>query len=364
MKSNPFVVVQILCLTILTLLTSGCKKDDTEGETSPVILQEIVDYGYTYAICKGTFEHNYDPNLLLDEIYFSDITNEPTVSNSNSRRTNIYGDAYIKVVSDAMGQTDFECKFIELENNKTYYFRCAYIKNITDTLYSDAVSITTNLFEINSIEFNPEVTYGQISDVDNNNYKTVEIGTQTWMAENLKTTKFRDGTSITLITNMAEFLVTTDPAYCNFENDAAGSEPLGKLYNWYVIEEENVCPAGWHVATASDWDVLDEYVMQNYQCSGKALASKVGWMEAFWFDCNIGNDFELNNSTGFSAIAAGAFSDNVFGGFGHAGVWWSPKEEGGDYLPSSRYLTRDNSSLGLNSSEAENKGYPVRCVKD
>ena len=364
MKSNPNALVQVFCLMILTLFISGCKKDNSDDTVSPAVLNEIEDYGYTYAVCTGTLDYSNDGTLLLDEIYFSDVTDEPTVSNSNSRRANYYGDNYIKILSDESRHINFECKFTELQSNTTYYFRCAYVKNVTDTLYSNMVSITTKIFEINSLNFNDEVTYGQISDIDNNTYKTVEIGTQTWMAENLKTTKFNDGTSIPLLDNISDFLATTNPAYCNFENNEAASEPLGKLYNWYVVEAGNVCPSGWHVASASDWDILDNFVSGEYLCSGKALASKEGWMEAFWYDCNIGNNFDSNNSTGFSAIAAGAFSDYEFGGFGHAGVWWSPDDQAGGYLPSSRYLTRDNSDIGVNSVETEDKGYSIRCVKD
>ena len=363
MKSNLLHPVKALCFTILVLIISQCTKDYTRVN-SPVTLNTIDDFGYTYVICTGTFKHNNDITLLLDQIYFSDITSEPTVLNSNSRITNIYGDAYIKILRDTLGLANFECRFIELKSNTTYYFRCAYIKNRTDTLYSNTVSITTKLFEINSIDFNNEVAYGQISDVYNNTYKTVEIGTQTWMAENLKTTKFNDGTSIPLLDNISDFLATTNPAYCNFENNEATSEPLGKLYNGYVIEERNVCPSGWHVSTASNWDALNDYLIANYECPGKALASKKGWMEAFWFDCNIGNHFELNNSEGFSAIDAGEFSENIFRFFGHTGIWWSPREECGEYIPASRYLTRDNSDIGEHSNESKNKGYSIRCTKD
>ena len=362
MKSNPNILVHVLCLMILTLLASGCKK--AEDTVSPVTLNEIEDYGYKYALCTGTFLHNNDPFLELIGLCLSTVTNEPTLANSNHPRISPRGDGYIHILNDTMGQADFECNLIELEPNTTYFIRCAYAKNITDTLYSNTVSITTKFFEITSIEFNDEVTYGQINDIDNNTYKTVEIGPQTWMAENLKTTKFNDGTSIPLIDNISDFLATTNPAYCNFENNEVAAGPLGKLYNWYVVDQENVCPSGWHVATAIDWDELDHYLLDHYLCNGKALASKSGWMEAFWFDCNIGCDLTSNDSTGFSAIAAGAFSDNEFGGFGHAGVWWSPDDYTGGYLPSSRYLTKETSYLGVNSTEAENKGYSIRCIKD
>ncbi len=358
MKTKSNIWIYALAFMGASLMfASSCDddNDDPVDVTSPVILNEIEDYGYSYAVCKGTFKHNNDTALSLDRIYYSDITNKPTLTNSYS---------WIRpyIIGDTLGQIEFGCR-LGLRNNTTYYIRCAYTKNKTDTLYSNVVSVTTLLFEINSIEFNPELTYGQVSDIENNTYKTIEIGTQTWMAENLKTTKFNNGTSIPLSTYSSEFLITTDPEYCNFNNDEGDSGPLGKLYNWYVIEEQNVCPSGWHVATTSDWDILDEYVTQNYMFVGKALASKSGWMESRSSSL-IGNDLELNDSTGFSAIAAGEFSLEEFRSLGHAAVWWSPNDENGNYLPSSRYLTRDTQGLGVNITEKENNGYSVRCVKN
>jgi uncharacterized protein (TIGR02145 family) len=364
MKSNPIILLIFIYCAILALFVSGCQKDNPENVTDPVVLYNIDDYGYTYAVCKGTFNHNNDTSLLLKQIYYSDSTGLPTATNGSLPRISLGGHGYIYTLKDTLGQLDFECTLIELQNNTTYHVRCAYTKDRTDTLYSNVITFTTKPFEINSIEFNPDLTYGQVSDIEGNTYNTIAIGTQTWMAENLKTTKFNDGTSISLIDNIPDFLAAIHPAYCNFENNEILSEPLGKLYNWYVVEEGNVCPEGWRVATSSDWDILDEFVWENYQCRGKALASREGWMEAFWFYCNVGNNFEPNDSTGFSAIAAGEFSNNIFRSLGHAGVWWSPDDQNGNYLPSSRYLTRDNSSMGLNSTETENKGYSIRCIKD
>jgi uncharacterized protein (TIGR02145 family) len=354
--------MKLLCFAMLISAFSGCKKDNLVGDAS-LALDEIGDYGYSYVVCTGTFKHEDDSAKLVN-VFVSDITNEPSTLQHNPIRISAFGDGYINILRDSLGQIDFECRIIELEENTTYYFRGAYTNSVADTFYSNMVSVTTKHFTINSIEFNDALTYGQVSDVDNNTYKTIEIGSQTWMAENLKTTKFKNSTPIPLITSSSEFIETTTPAYCNYENNASGSESLGKLYNWHVIEQGNLCPSGWHIATSSDWDALDDFVTSEYECSGKALASTGGWIEAFWWTCNIGNDFALNNGTGFSAIATGVFENEAFGGFGHADVWWSPDNEKSNNLPASRYLTRDNSDLGANSTGAENNGYSVRCIKD
>jgi uncharacterized protein (TIGR02145 family) len=357
MKTNPFSLCILLCAALLISLSSGCNKDDSKG-SSPVTLNEISDVGFKYAVSTGKFVHNNDATLALVGLCYSDIFDQPSTTNSYGSYRNI------RILQDSMGQIDFDCRLIELKVNTTYYVRCAYTKNLLDTLYSNAVSFTTNDFVINSIEFNDELTYGEVSDIEENTYRTIVIGTQTWMAENLKSTKFNDGSSIPLVTSESDFLSATDPVFCNFEYNATLAEPLGKLYNWHVVEQENVCPDGWHVATSSDWAQLNEYVDQQYRCSGKALASKSGWTESFNFECNVGNNLEINDSTGFSAIASGEFQNEVFGAYGHAGAWWSPKFENGDYVPSHYYLTRDRNTLGEDGNAAENRGHSIRCIKD
>ncbi|MBN1185794.1 MAG: fibrobacter succinogenes major paralogous domain-containing protein [Bacteroidales bacterium] len=363
-RKNGFWIFTLIPLGIIFTIFNSCDKDDGKENpgdvTSRVILYDIEDFGYTYAVCKGTFEHNNNSSFVLDDIYCSDISDKPSSGNSINRHVYLDGFGAIQILKDTLGIIDFECFIWELENNTKYNIRCAYTINNFDTVYSNLVTFTTKRFKIDAVEFNSDLIYGQIKDIDNNTYKTIEIGAQTWMAENLKTTKFNDGTSIPLITNAFEFESATTPAYCYFNNDEVISEPLGLFYNWYVIEYKNVCPAGWHVPSADEWDLLNEFITHNYHAPAKALASKTNWMESYYNDGNVGYDMESNDSTGFSAIAAGAYD----GGFGDAAVWWSLKEENNELMPSSRWLARAVSIFGVNRSDNKNMGYSIRCIKD
>ena len=113
---------------------------------------------------------------------------------------------------------------------------------------------------------NPTSGYGpNITDVDGNSYKTVYIGQQQWMAENLKVSKYNDGSTIPNVTGINEWLNLTSGAWSYYNNDAVNNVKYGKLYNWYVVSKttngnKNVCPQGWHVSTGIEWAILTDYL--------------------------------------------------------------------------------------------------------
>ena len=106
-----------------------------------------------------------------------------------------------------------------------------------------------------------EIQFGFVTDIDKNSYKTIKIGTQEWMKENLKTTKFIDSTSIPLVTDSTVWRKLTTPAYCWYNNDEATNKATyGALYNWYAVNNNMLCPAGWHMSSESEWLELVDYV--------------------------------------------------------------------------------------------------------
>jgi uncharacterized protein (TIGR02145 family) len=126
------------------------------------------------------------------------------------------------------------------------------------------------------------------TDGDNNNYPIVNIGAQTWMEENLKTTKYKDGsTAIPLVTDDTDWGNLTAPGYCWYDNnEATYKATYGALYNWYTVSTGNLCPTGWHVPIDADWTILENYLIVNgYNFDGrptdnmiaKSLASATGW---------------------------------------------------------------------------------------
>lgn len=196
-----------------------------------------------------------------------------------------------------------------------------------------------------------------VTDIDGNVYNTVTIGTQVWMAENLKTTKFRDGTPITNLTENLAWRTSSSPAYCFYNNEISNKDTYGALYNYYtVINSHNLCPTGWHVPTNAEWIILENYLGGSEVAGGKMKATTL------WGSPNVGAD----NSSGFSALPSGWRDDGTRdGGFydiGNVFKWWS----------SSAYDTEQGwfGIIGVNSAEhyrdgnLYQNGYSVRCIKD
>lgn len=104
-----------------------------------------------------------------------------------------------------------------------------------------------------------DISYGTMTDQEGNVYKTITIGTQTWMAENLRTTTYNDGTVIPNVTDNDEWADLSTPAYCWYDNDSATyAQTYGALYNWYTVATDSLCPTGWHVPTDAEWTILTD----------------------------------------------------------------------------------------------------------
>ncbi len=110
---------------------------------------------------------------------------------------------------------------------------------------------------------NKTITFGFVActDKNNNNYTVVKIGNQTWMAENLKTTRFNDGTPIPLVSDNTTWSTLSTPGYCWYNNDSVNFKDFGgALYNWYAVNTAKLAPPGWHVPTDAEWTTLTNYV--------------------------------------------------------------------------------------------------------
>jgi uncharacterized protein (TIGR02145 family) len=199
-----------------------------------------------------------------------------------------------------------------------------------------------------------------ITDVDGNTYKTVTIGTQQWMAENLKVSKYNDGTTIPNITDNTQWSNLTTGAWCYYNNDAANNAKYGKLYNWYAVSpttngNKNVCPTGWHVPTDAEWTVLTDFLGGASVAGGKM--KEVGTTN--WKSPNT----DAMNTSLFSALPGGHRSNGGgYSNIGYTGYWWSSTE-----LNTLNAWSRDlNSTIGLASRGSHYKkiGFSVRCLRD
>jgi uncharacterized protein (TIGR02145 family) len=175
---------------------------------------------------------------------------------------------------------------------------------------------------------NPDLTYGSMTDQEGNVYKTIVIGTQEWMAENLNTSIYRNGDPIPTNLDDAAWSSTTSGAWAYYNNDASNACPYGKLYNWYTcVDARGLCPVGWHVPSDAEWIVLTDFLGGEAVAGGKLKST--GTIEAgtgLWYAPNI----NAINISGFSAPPSGykAGSNDLVlvGEFNYLllnGNWWS-----------------------------------------
>jgi len=236
------------------------------------------------------------------------------------------------------------------------------------TAYTFTVTATNAISTgVASSASNSVTPLAPITDIDGNVYKTVTIGTQVWMAENLKTTKYNDGTAIPNITVDATWAAATTGAYSDYNNIPANSTTYGRLYNWYVVDNnaatkvasnggKNVCPTGWHVPTDAEWTTLTTYLGGEYVAGGKLKETGT----AHWLTPNIG----ATNETGFTALPGSYRASNgAFGFIGFWGNWWSSTEYSTP-LAWHRNMYYDGANVDRSGYNYKQSGFSVRCVKD
>ena len=207
-----------------------------------------------------------------------------------------------------------------------------------------------------------------VQDIDGNIYKTVTIGNQIWMAENLKVTKYNDGKEISKITNEIEWISSTQEALCDFNNNVNNSDSCGKLYNWYTVNTNILCPKGWHVPSNTDWTILKSYLNTDNDSlytgtEAQSLASTRNWLFSD-IDGSTGYELLNNNSTGFTGLPYGFRQPNgIFIGMGDSGAWWS-STEGNELGAGSMGMYYNLTILNVNDYYPKNGGLSVRCLKN
>jgi uncharacterized protein (TIGR02145 family) len=252
----------------------------------------------------------------------------------------------------------------QLVSNTKYYVK-AYAKNNSGISYGAETSF-----------FMPHVNnYTSINDIDGNSYFVINIGNQTWMAENLRTSRFNDGTPIAEITNENLWGHTNSPAYCWYDNNMGIQTTYGALYNYYTIDtatngHRNVCPVGWHVPDDTEWNQLIGFL------GGKSIAgTKLKEVGDFYWSHPPGTNWPMgDNSSDFSALAGGERIDFDAGyGAVFLGIWLSARFWSRGLNGISHYLTLETSYsnaeifpelIPRNKDKTNGNGYSVRCIKD
>jgi uncharacterized protein (TIGR02145 family) len=201
----------------------------------------------------------------------------------------------------------------------------------------------------------PKPTTGTVTDIDGNSYHYITIGTQTWMAENLKTTKFNDGTTIPLVIVDTSWAALTSPGYCWYNDSVSYGTTYGALYNWYAVSSGKLAPKGWHVPTDSEWTVLFTFLGGTTVAGGKLKETGT----AHWDSPNTGATDEY----GFMALPGGwRMFLGSFYYVGSLGYLWSATAHDATSAQDLAFVS-DNKYVGRYFN-AYQCGLGVRCVRN
>ncbi|MFM8492321.1 MAG: FISUMP domain-containing protein [Bacteroidota bacterium] len=253
--------------------------------------------------------------------------------------------------------SNFHCKNLTIESGATLVI-------VADDTFSVSGVVTNN----GTITNNGQLmlrscgTYS-VLDIDGNSYNTLQIGTQCWTQSNLKVSKYRNGNSISNITDQTAWSQTNTSntgAWCNYNNDAANATLYGKLYNWYAVNDSRgLCPTGWHVPSDAEWTTLTDFLGGASAAGGKMKNTGTTLSSGGWNSPNTG----ATNSTGFTGLPGGfRGSGGPFVDLGLYGYWWSSSDAGSG-LARFQFLFR-GSAFATRNSNNHRSGYSVRCIRD
>jgi uncharacterized protein (TIGR02145 family) len=307
----------------------------------------VTSITYAYAVSGGNVTDDGGENLAEIGICWGTAVN-PTTNDSKTQ--------YLPVARNFISSMD------NLKPSTKYYVR-AYAINSAGTAYGNELSFTTT--SVTPVIFNPDLTYGSVSDIDGNIYKTIQIGTQLWMSENLKTTRYNDGTSVPYVPDDIEWRNLSTPGYSWYNNDGSSyEETFGALYNWQAVNTAKLCPAGWHIPTTAEWVTLTTYLGGENVAGGKIKETGT----THWLSPNIG----ATNETGLTGLPGGVrWSDaddteHQFRSIGQNGSWWSatssdPSGFGADFFS---VFASGSNGLSNEPTALKTDGISVRCLKD
>jgi uncharacterized protein (TIGR02145 family) len=324
MSSIPKINVILFFLAAMMLINNSCRQSQDSIKLTTLSISGITQ---TSAFSGGNISQGkWDP--VIDKGVCWGSRADPTLKDDKS--------------SGGSGSSKFICSLNGLQPGTVYFVR-AYMISSKDTLYG------------NNIVFSTE-DFGTITDVDGNLYNDIKIGNQTWMAENLRTTKYNNGKEIQLVRKGVDWSALETPAYCWYKNEEVTFKPeYGALYNWFAVSSGLLCPDGWHVPDENEWMDLTLLLDGEKIAGGKLKQSGFD----YWVEPNTG----ASNEYGFNALPGGfRYSDGKFYDFGFSGYWWSA----GDHSKTKAYFRfiYYNESIIYRFSNDKKNGFSVRCLKN
>ena len=280
---------------------------------------------------------------------------------------------------------------VSVFNNDAEYITNAQLTALLSALNNriDSLQTLLNMVAPENIDVMSCPEAPTMTDVEGNVYRTVKIGSQCWMRDNLRTTHYSDSTAIALVSGNSNYQSYTTPYCFDYSNSNFPLTERGYLYNWAAVMGgasssnavpsgvQGICPTGWHVPSNAEWTVLTDYLNSHiqYLCGdtgifyahAKSLATTTGWtISSGSYECAVGNNQSTNNATGFSGVPAGEFNGSLFTASGDGGYFWTTTEGPNEYSSYFAY----HISLYFNYQElvstetGKGDGYSVRCVRD
>ena len=334
----------IAILLFSTISTLSCKKDAPNTNTTtktPVLVDptnaDLSNITETTATINASVSSEGGSPLIAKGVCWSTSQN-PTI-NDNKTVNRMSGTNITHSITDVTDNVNFTATLTGLLPQTTYYLRI-YGTNSYGTSYSSQISFRTD---------GSDTT---LTDIDGNVYRTIVIGTQTWMAENLKTTKYNDGTTIPYVTDSAQWQNLTTGAYCFYNNNTNNKSIYGCLYNFNAVATNKLAPTGWHIPSDAEWQTLIDYLGGESVAGGKLKSISNLW--------NVANAC-TTNSSGFSGLPGGFRGNNFLGGT-YDGDWWSTTSTSNG-IAAGTLILFDNCDVQLTYT-VKRGGVSVRCIKD
>ena len=343
--------------TFQSILTDGLEAGHTYYVRAYAVNKHGVSYGdvisYNYVLIPAPTVNGLSVTNITQNSFYAAANAQGTVTERgicwNTTGTPTIN-SYTRNCGSGAGS--FNATITGLSPNTRYYVR-AYAKNSSGITYSSQVMVNT-LSTQNSCP-------STVSDYDGNSYNTVQIGTQCWMKQNLRTTHLRNGTGINYVSDSATWVTTTNNAYC-YPNGVYGNKTqYGLLYNFFSVSTGLLCPAGWHVPSYNEvFTTLADYLGTN---AGGQM-KQTGY--TYWLSPNTG----ATNSSDYSARGAG-YRPGGYYDFKESGVYWTSTTYNGNANYAYDYMMDYNSadlyrygSSSYDYSMWKRNGLSVRCVKD
>lgn len=348
----PFILLSMLGI-FLMLLFDSCKreKDIPSLNTDPV-----TQIARTSAWFKGKILTQGSDSLIEDGFCWNTLPN-PTIKNESS-------------ITNHRDDNDNLYLYITHFSPNTKYYMRTYAKDISGNIYyGNQVSFETKKLTI-SKNFNNSLIYGTLKDIEDNIYKTIHIGNQEWMAENLRSTRLNDGSLIPLVEDDESWSKLLTPGYCWFQNNEGYFRNMyGAYYNWYTVNTGIICPTGWHVPSEDDWKLLkmslgmsEDQATQYFGSAGTVEGSKmkesgtVNW---------VTESIEANNESGFTAIPGGfrSVGPSEYLWEGVSASWWSSTSREVS-VAWTHGVSFDESRISRSDMAIKSDGMNIRCLKN